>query len=84
MRQTAAEFRSEQRVLRGPRSPQHFEAEGTGCAAVGVPQNDELHVRILNYDFFAARGRVSCLGTLKRGVNGDTTGDCTCALHLQS
>ena len=56
-------------------------AEGTGCAAaVGVPQNDDLHVRVLVYVFFAARGRVSCsscsskrAGTLKHGVIGDTT-----------
>ncbi len=75
-------FRSEKRVLHDPRSPQHFEAKGTGCAAaVGIPQNDDLHVRILIYAFFAARGRVSCsscfsrrAGTLKHGVIGDTTG----------
>ena len=63
-------------------SPQHFETERIGCsAAVGLPQLNDLHVRVLIYAFFAARGRVSCsscfsrrAGTLKHSVIGDTTG----------
>ena len=57
-------------MLHDPCSPQHFEAEGTGCtAAVGVPQDDDLHVRVLVYVFFAARGCVSCSScSSKRGV----------------
>ena len=68
-------------MLHGPRSPQHFEAEGAGCAAaVGVPQDDDFHVRVLSYAFFAARGYGLCsscfsrrAGTLNHGVSGDIT-----------
>ena len=69
-------------MLHDPRSPQHFEAEATGCAAaVGVPQDDDFHVRVLISAFFAARGYGLCsscfsrrAGTLKHDVIGDTTG----------
>ena len=62
-------------------SPQHFETERIGCsAAAGLPQLNDLHVRVLMHTFLAARVCVFCsscvsrrASTLKSGVIGETT-----------